>query len=814
MNLNSFDEITIKFNKPIQQILGSNGAGKSTLLSFLNPLAGDHKDFDKGGLKHIWIEHRGHIYQGISDFTHGNKHTLIRDNEPLCENANSKVYNELVYEHFHFTKEIRDLLLGKSKFTNMTSTERRYWFNQLSTTDYTFANKAYQFFKQRLRDITGSLKENKRRLVFEQSKLLKEEEISRIQKEVHQTHKEITELLEIRENPNTRIEDLINQYNTKFEDILSSCRDILLIDQYNPGTFKNREELVIAIESLKLKINETQARLSEKQSEFNKIEKEVNLLKSVGENDLNSIKEKVSIYQARINELRSNRFYPNIEIENAPECLTIMERLESELEQLVLSIPNNENKRYSQSNLEKHRRELQSVQNDLLRVRDQCAQLNAKKLHLEEHKSKGHIKCPQCSHSWILDYDELTYINVCKALERNAGLIVDLEKREKQLKIEIEEFIEYGMKIRHFNTIESSSQIARGFWQYIRMNRYLTDSPQQIQSSFLKFKSDLILETQVTQLEKDVKELEKIQKMTEVLENKNLNTLNQKLESFSIDISELTLKQKAYQQTSVKLQTFLLAVDEAYARYNQLEKILLDLDNLDQLTLKTVKFDIVNQMLKQKQSALAVKEDLLSEINNQKTRIGFLSEEINKGEKDREALEILFKEISPTEGLIAEGMMGFINRFIDEMNHVISKVWTYSLRISGCSLIDDSSIDLDYKFPLLITDSKDKREDISQGSDGMKEIIDTAFILVAMNFLDFKDWPIYLDEFAKTFDETHRKRAIYLIKSLMENYSFTQLFMVSHYFNIHGAISNAEICVLNNENLNVMGEYNTHVSFQ
>src|SRR5690606_11208435 len=101
LKLNDFNFIRIDFTESIQQILGTNGSGKTTILSSLNPLPADHKDFDKGGFKKIWISHRGSMYECISDFSHGNKHTFIKDGVILNDLGTAKVQLELVKEHFN-----------------------------------------------------------------------------------------------------------------------------------------------------------------------------------------------------------------------------------------------------------------------------------------------------------------------------------------------------------------------------------------------------------------------------------------------------------------------------------------------------------------------------------------------------------------------------------------------------------------------------------------------------------------------------------------------------------------------------------------
>ena len=62
----------------------------------------------------------------------------------------------------------------------------------------------------------------------------------------------------------------------------------------------------------------------------------------------------------------------------------------------------------------------------------------------------------------------------------------------------------------------------------------------------------------------------------------------------------------------------------------------------------------------------------------------------------------------------------------------------------------------------------------------MKEIIDLAFVIVLMQISGFSGYPLYMDEFGKTFDKTHQSRALDFIRRIGEQYGM-QIFMISHF---------------------------------
>jgi DNA repair exonuclease SbcCD ATPase subunit len=208
-----------------------------------------------------------------------------------------------------------------------------------------------------------------------------------------------------------------------------------------------------------------------------------------------------------------------------------------------------------------------------------------------------------------------------------------------------------------------------------------------------------------------------------------------------------------------------------------------------------------------------MKEKELNDIRMQSGIIRDLQTQIASLQARVEEYKAVMSALSPTEGLIAEGMLGFIRVFTTKMNHLIGKTWSYQLEVVPCGLSSEGSVDLDYKFPLLSQASNKPVPDVMFGSRGMKEIINLVFRVVAMQYLGLADVPLYLDEFASALDDSHRRSSVDLIKMLMAQMSFSQLFMVSHDFSQYGALSDVEVCALTEENIVLPPVYNTHVSF-
>ena len=81
------------------------------------------------------------------------------------------------------------------------------------------------------------------------------------------------------------------------------------------------------------------------------------------------------------------------------------------------------------------------------------------------------------------------------------------------------------------------------------------------------------------------------------------------------------------------------------------------------------------------------------------------------------------------------------------------------------------------------------------------EIIDLAFKMIAMKALGLSGYPIFLDEFGRTFDAKHRENALKLIEKLSEEFIEDQIFIVSHNFMEYSVLNDVSFCVLSEDNI-------------
>src|SRR5690606_14158543 len=163
----------------------------------------------------------------------------------------------------------------------------------------------------------------------------------------------------------------------------------------------------------------------------------------------------------------------------------------------------------------------------------------------------------------------------------------------------------------------------------------------------------------------------------------------------------------------------------------------------------------------------------------------------------------------------AQGMLGFIRNYVGRMNALIAKIWTYPMEVHDCSTEEDSA-ELNHKFPLTTPNLSEPLPDVANGSSGQQEMVDLAFRIVAAQCVKLDSGPLSLDEFGKTFDESHREAATQVVRQLMDQLSFSQLFMISHYESCYGAFYNAQITVVDKRNITIPANraYNTFTTIE
>lgn len=809
MPLTQADHFSMTIENPIQMILGTNGSGKSSLVKELTPFPPNANDFFKQGSKVVWVEHKNAVYTLSTVFSPSTKHSfVINDGPNLNEGGTLTVQKSLIKEHFNLTQEVNDLLHDEELFTEMSASRRKEWFISLCETDYTYAIKIYNKFKEKHRDTLGALKIAKKRLATETDKVLKTEDENKLHSQVTELHSLLSHLLEYRkpiEADTATLDIELDRVHSQLHRAASYMQGVLAVD--TPYGHYSLDALTAMSLRIQQSLGTLNAYLDDHTKQYAINEDKIKILQRAEQNTIDSLESDIVNNTNKLQELNATTLVDYKS--NAVHGLDLFQNVKTSLLDICTTIAPNPDKKYNSESLKSQRLLLAEVQLRKQKLIEDISSKEAKLKHLLQHKNTSLISCTKCHHKFSLVYSEEGVLALETQLE---GLHVKLMNTNTELstiQTYIDETLEYSSLYRQYLSILSTQPALYPYWDYMRENNIITHVPREAIHHFNRFESDLKLHISIQSLE------DKIQKDTLLLKSlKEVGTdsLQSLLGSNKTIYSMVASLTNKIASKGLKLNT----INKLIERHKNLNMTKLTIEELlyrhTQYTneyIETMRRSALNSLIKQLQSELGSKEHILMIASNQKGVIRNIEEQISELEIDAQALSALIANLSPTDGLIAQGLLGFINSFIGQMNEFIERVWAYSMVIDSCDIQDSESLDLDYKFPVR-TDKKET-PDVGKCSKGMKEIINLAFKITAMKYLNLLDTPLYLDEFGSTMDNGHRAEVISLIKAFSEQKTFSQMFIVSHDVTQYSSLPNAQVCVVCSTNIITPQTYNEHV---
>ena len=787
-----------------QLILGTNGSGKSSVLNELSPLPAKSNDFVKDGYKKITLEHRGSMYILTSTFKSSNKHSFLRDGNECNEGGTGKVQEKLVEETFGLTQELHELLIGQTLFTDLAPLKRREWCTRLSSADYRFALALYQKLKIAARDSQGALKHVKKRLLDETQRLTEATSDKTVEARVAKLHEEITALLYAR-IPNAPTYDTVrNTLETALERTVTLSETIIRnkCKLASQNTWSSAQTLRDAEGALKGQLEDTQRKLTHYTDEFVELDSFLKGLNVEGpEGDLT-----MAFLDAEQQlDLASQ---PTVQFHHFHDPVAMLSDTVEVLDQLVAlfkQLPDNQDRRYSRDSVQQANALLTTLRNELDQAKLKAAQAESRITLL---KSAKELECPNCHYVWKDGYSDDELKRLLHLLEECAGIETSRQAKVKKLEAFQEEAETYAGLYRQFRGLVASYPRLKPLWDYILQEGLLVNSPQSRLEVFYLWQRDLEKASKKAQAQAQYTKLTELMEKQQHAEgahfNLRLNKLHNAIETATSELETLRVR---YRKTKAYADT-LSSLERATEELNTL------VGELDQLVLQAfdaLSNDVVDRDVTIKQTQLGLEQRKL----NERVALEGVVEDLNRSvaslDGEFEARQLLVKAMSPEGGLIADQLKNSIGCLIAQVNSIIASIWTYDLTVAPCGL---ESGDLDYKFPLEVGGATNRVPDIKFGSKAQREIVNFAFQLTAMLYLELDDYPLYLDELGASFDEQHRQNLIAFIKQLMDTKRHSMLLMVSHYADNWAAFPGAEYLVLDGTNIAVPTGHNQHVSLQ
>jgi ribosomal protein S15P/S13E len=814
MALNNVKRFKMIPQERYQLILGTNGSGKSSLMAELTPLPATPSSYSKYGMKTISITSQGSEYTLCSDFSKQKPHSFQKDGIELNPGGTITVQKELVKQEFGITPEIHALLTGKEKFTQMSPARRREWMTQLCETNYDYAIEIYNRIRERARDVGGALKLAKKRLVAEVAKTVTPEEVTKINTEIQNLLKDINALYESRSDEKRSPMDVLHiQDRYESEVIGISQRLFTLKSSFGRRLISPPESLQTQIDQSKQEIAAANALIENYTKEHKEYKEILEVYIKSGASDLENLKAQCDELIRQRAELVSMEKLKLV-FEDTSQAHSALQSVYETLFECFSTIAENPTRKYSYQNLLDGREKESELKQKLLDANTRLEQLRHRDAHLKQLKAGEGTRCPKCSFTWILGYTEDEEIKVIRSIDQGVEFVQKKQAELEEVQETIAGNIEYSEKYKLYTRCVSNLSALMPFWDHLNHFEYVQNAPRFALSQLEILRNDLTIRQHIAELDKDIRaQNDRIQLAIKAssIDTKNTTT---RIEYCEEQLGLLANKIKTLQAKLNQQNQDLTKVNELKSISDKIESLVGQLNKSNDDHIRAIRNQMINQTLNMLQLEVAEKQRVLSDIGTQQGIIRDLERNIENLTRDEAVYKLLVNSLSPTDGLIAEGLLGFIRNFVRKMNVVTKRVWTYPMVVQDCSSDTEGGADLDYKFPVVVQNNQDDPvDDISNASTGMKEMINLAFKVVAMHCLNLGNAPLMLDEFGAGFDETHRVNAGVMIKTLMEQHSFSQLFMISHYASTHGAFVNAEIAVICSTNivLPTKDKYNTHV---
>lgn len=775
----------------IQIILGANGCGKSSLLKELSPLPASHQEFEKDGYKKILILHNSSTYELLSDFSiKGNKFSFLKDDKELNPGYTVSVFRDLVRTEFGITQEVHDLMIGYSRFCTMDIATRRNWFTKLPSVDYSYAIRYFKRLTEKLRDTTGAIKHISGKLVQERDKQVSKEELDALKEELSVLREYLSYILENK----SKAKYSIHECESKLTAINSSIVQLYKSIQEKIFSFNNFDNAlsILELESQINKINESIASTDVLIERIFKDATDINIsIEELEKNKADSaqeLKQKMDQRHLYIERLRSTLTY-NLTIAKPVEALEALNSSAPYLIETLSLLEADPDKVISKVYYDNLLLNITNAEKDLDSIKSSISSCIAE-INKQEHlKSHDQVTCPKCSHSFNASYNPSIHQEALKKKEELENKASIYSENISSLYKEKDKVYERFELLRAFSQITRSYSILDPVWVIIRQECLFKD-PKAVSHFVNKLRLELTTLSQIYTLEQDQDNESRALSIALSFKDISLDDLKKRYSSLSDQLHDLQLTSKDLKSSLRSKERSLRLAKDVNTLKDALElKLNERAESLSSIE-EVIKNELQSKLIQAVQYEISIRESRISNISNQNSIISSLEEQLTVLNQKKEVLKAAADVLSPSEGLIAKGITGFINHFLKQVNSFIKNIWSYPFEIIPIEVNED--LDLDYKFALKIGD-KGQSPDISKISKGQQEIIDLAFRIVAAQYLGLSQAPLYLDEFGSSFDKDHRQAVSEMMHSLTSTSSFSQIYIISHYEEMYGSFKNTDI---------------------
>ena len=806
--LSEIPYICIDFSTPMQLILGTNGSGKSSLLSELTPLPANPQDFEKGGFKELHVNFKGDEFIIRSDISRGAKHSFIKNGTELNPGGTALVQKDMVERELGYTTALHTVLTGKMRFTQMAPAKRREWIAKLSTTDMSYAHAIFDAVKVAARDNQGALKHVKEKVSQQQARLVSLEAASNLQDRVDECHKDIEALLTDRQSNTPTPQDIKQQIQSRRDNVLKLSKRLLTTDlsPWIKTGFTTVFDFEEAIVKLQLKEAELKAKRDNYTETLHDLQTMLTQMDRLGAVSLDDLLKKRAELEERQTLIAFSGEW-DIPKQDAEALYRDVTSAFVPLRDWAVEMPTQMKPEYNKAAYQEAVEYVKGLERETLSLKRKLESLQHRIQHMKQARE---LECPKCNYIWRPGVSENELKESLVQQETISNLIDSKDREYKGYVEKLEAYQQYVRNLNRLQAIMESYPRCSALWERVKRDKHYDTSPLQIMHTYDTFKDYVMmlkdqqaLDDEIALIDASIKKCHESKGLDGLEVEKRVEELERRLDDVIKAISKTS-------DEIARLQTGKGEFDRYFKDTGVVSDALVDLESLRDQLIESQRQSVIGSVLQERQQTLSVLSSTLNQKVTLEQMIAELRESQAQLETETQGWQDLQHMLSPATGIIADQMTGFIKCLLDQMNTIIAKVWHHRLVVLPCA---NQSGTLDYKFPFVVGEDDKRVGDVGLGSEGQMEMIDFAFMVTVMHFMDLHEYPMLLDETGRTFDAVHRNRLMGYIKLLVETGQASQLFLVNHFASFSGGFTNAEFCVLDDQNVSLPSTYNEHVSF-
>lgn len=831
LRFSGVDRLSIDIDNPVQVIIGDNGSGKSKLMAMFAAKPPQSTLFNKQGGMELHIDHDNHEYIMSYDAS-TKKHSFIQDNVELNDSYTSGVSEELAASHLNYTKVIDKLIFNKMRLSQMTSAARMEFLTSINPINIKFMKDKYVKIVSQLKKTKAQLELLHKRSAEYKSGMLDIESYDNF----------VSELDQLKKYDNGIVQ-LIYRYETLLSTV--DAQEPVFDKEYYRDNLKNltkfrlqtnaskHEVSYTSIDDLHSQRSTTTFKLNESILQMEQISKEIDELDQlVNTSHVKSLSALEDEYTKYKESLASFRDFTNELIIDWPpsDPESPVYGVIHQLTELTYKV--SEEHTSPIWNTKKYRFHKERYQR-LTHQRDDISRkiqiLNSAYMDMsnEVERSSRLRPASDCTSSACAlknRYDEvikqeLTKISSCK-LEIEQ-LTIGLNKINRILQL-------YHTLLPYQDIFHHRSGVIYGMLSAVQQisSSLLVLFPKGVDSvveAINKNHNEVMEKVKYTlQISNEYYEMINIKNKLKELEliiqarkkDVSIEFAKKKISQNYIKLKELDTNISGYRSTLACIEATINYENKVQQGISKTRSVITSIDNdiiaYEGQAKRIAYSSIRQQLLELHNHVSSYIRDIETIVDKQKKIIELYALEytsIQKLETLVSELTAMEQALNPYTGLPSIYTRAYIDQILQNVNYIISQVFTYKLEVG----LIEGDVDTKYKFNVMVHDVP--AGDISNCSDGQMEIIDFAFTVSLMIALGIhKTHPLFLDEIGRCQDTTHAQKLLETILYLTKNGYINQLFIINHQAVLLGGFDNADVICLRSENIMLPEVYNRNVT--